>query len=1115
MLFYLGKFLTESAKLASRVIFWPDRCKNHQAALVCKSTAEIYLSLVGLDPKTWQKRLYLQALSVRLLQQKIQSQLESVSQWLTEFSSPAFKPEKQPELEAFLKRAGVDEKTREALLAGRIERQRLVVAYEGTRGMMRTVHSIYKGWPLPIWTRWLTVLQVCTRYIVCMAYFLARVFFGLGRNIKFGQDNLLEHTFGLDWNDQTDAQFVFCLTMWFIAIIIAPVELYNATMLSTDRNKNRRDALRLEFHKHWCAAMLYLLKGDEVLRDMSFLFCTIGGSALVLSPEQIAMVHFHRQVAQIALFHSMAVLWYRDGLSEVHEAWLWRYTEDPAAAELELQQWEPKYTAGDPGGVALHSLQLWHAGQPQRHRKNRLKRAVTFLLGRERTQKMNERKIGRFKNETRRVKGGLKSTPGADTATNRSDFRAAEIQVVNELKQLDRLDLPSSDGETTSRKPKKQYFMARAIDLKRADQYHDSAIPESRDPLERARKLNSWKSEQERIKYTRLADHKNKQEAQHLEEDPSSPSSEDDEKNLLRPRAIVEEETRFFETVRDSTSLEYAARRADHTKILAQRCSRVHQPIARPDPPSISVHGRPVPAAARIITRWCRARRKKLKALRDADAEANPGQRIEQLIIEEEEDDEEAEMLDQGLEPAEDDGVEKALESTGINITHLLCPTLITRFRRIETGHWHWFLIIDVVLSPASFKGQWIQRREALPNDDASCGFVIKKKTINSDLDGSEFDLNYISPFWTVEVRPSEEYTRAGIFLGKKLLLQAEGTKQQEAAKTEHLKEVITTLSAAERAELDYNLGQALKPAFGGVVNPSAKDRVVLINQRLNIGLPVESIDPPVEQPNNSSAAASSSSSSSSGDKCAAAKSGKTAEEGMSAQEYKSFQKQRKKAQAKLLPGRIDGFRVVEDTDRTTAKSTGRSIVRLKARVTDPLLAKTFCQLLPSPYMDMRCMAKSNPNRSRRLGKSDTMFYCEAMLNLWAVRTRFVVERGSTHVVNPHVSPGANQLEHLRQVYNLYCADIKDYALELANGDPKKIKEVEEELSIPDSMLEKLTPMPVGHQWHDFPDSEDSDPEEDDGKIVRKQRGDTNYNVPPGKADEGGALAEEVERLLA
>ncbi|CAD7942331.1 unnamed protein product [Amoebophrya sp. A25] len=64
--------------------------------------------------------------------------------------------------------------------------------------------------------------------------------------------------------------------MWLIAIIITPVELYSGTMLSTDRNKNRRDALRLEFHKHWRTAMLYLLEGEEVLRDMSLLFCTVG-----------------------------------------------------------------------------------------------------------------------------------------------------------------------------------------------------------------------------------------------------------------------------------------------------------------------------------------------------------------------------------------------------------------------------------------------------------------------------------------------------------------------------------------------------------------------------------------------------------------------------------------------------------------------------------------------------------------------------------------------------------------------------------------------------------------------------------------------------------------------
>eukprot|EP00392_Amoebophrya_sp_AT5.2_P005484 g5493.t1 len=48
------------SELVKKVIYWPDRCKNHQAALVAKGTADMYLQLVGLDPIQWQKRTYLQ-----------------------------------------------------------------------------------------------------------------------------------------------------------------------------------------------------------------------------------------------------------------------------------------------------------------------------------------------------------------------------------------------------------------------------------------------------------------------------------------------------------------------------------------------------------------------------------------------------------------------------------------------------------------------------------------------------------------------------------------------------------------------------------------------------------------------------------------------------------------------------------------------------------------------------------------------------------------------------------------------------------------------------------------------------------------------------------------------
>eukprot|EP00392_Amoebophrya_sp_AT5.2_P007997 g8016.t1 len=62
-LFWMGSLFL-STELAKKVIYWPDRCKNHQAALVAKSTADMYLQLVGLDPAEWQKRTYLQAFSL-------------------------------------------------------------------------------------------------------------------------------------------------------------------------------------------------------------------------------------------------------------------------------------------------------------------------------------------------------------------------------------------------------------------------------------------------------------------------------------------------------------------------------------------------------------------------------------------------------------------------------------------------------------------------------------------------------------------------------------------------------------------------------------------------------------------------------------------------------------------------------------------------------------------------------------------------------------------------------------------------------------------------------------------------------------------------------------------
>eukprot|EP00392_Amoebophrya_sp_AT5.2_P017393 g17743.t1 len=130
-----------STEFAKKVTDWPDWCKNHQAALVAKSTAHM----------CWQL-----ALSIKLMQEAKDS-LQAVGG-----------------VAIHLEGGGKEHERR---------------AKPGARAVC---------FRAPVWMRWMTVIQALGQYCARCAFWLGRVFVGLGTGVKFGAGHVLEHDFRAD-----------------------------------------------------------------------------------------------------------------------------------------------------------------------------------------------------------------------------------------------------------------------------------------------------------------------------------------------------------------------------------------------------------------------------------------------------------------------------------------------------------------------------------------------------------------------------------------------------------------------------------------------------------------------------------------------------------------------------------------------------------------------------------------------------------------------------------------------------------------------------------------------------------------------------------------------------
>lgn len=213
--------------------------------------------------------------------------------------------------------------------------------------------------------------------------------------------------------------------------------------------------------------------------------------------------------------------------------------------------------------------------------------------------------------------------------------------------RLDACEAEESDSED-DRPAKRQYTLTRAIDIKRRDQCHDVDQGQERDKLQRTRALNSWKDKGERLKCERMADAENSKKplADRIE---PPPAPQEEEKQPARPLILVEQERDCYEEAETATKELYLTAKGDYRTTLPKRCSRVANPVMNEKPPEITLTKVQELVTAVLLGRWVRARKKRLKALREeaAVAAGMSATEVAAMLAEEEQGDQDGQVVEE------------------------------------------------------------------------------------------------------------------------------------------------------------------------------------------------------------------------------------------------------------------------------------------------------------------------------------------------------------------------------------------------------------------------------------------------------------------------------------
>eukprot|EP00392_Amoebophrya_sp_AT5.2_P007996 g8015.t1 len=1055
------------------------------------------------------------------MQERTHSRLSEVSQFIWQAGEKSTSVEQSPEYKKFVSRLHIEESKKKSLEGTDIKTQRLRVGFEGRDAAMRAVHNLYKGYRAPVWTRWMTVIQAIGQYCACCAFWLGRVFVGLGTSVKFGADHVLEHDFQVDMSASMAVQFVFVVTCWFVMIIIGPIEHYNAELLKYKPGELWRAELREQFEADFTKAMRYLMNHDEVMNDMAFLFCSIGLDQTVkFSEQQIFLIAFHRRVAQIALLFSKAAILWRDGIGDAGDQWLCQFGDAPTPEVMQQLHAEPvALIQGDPSTIGLECFRQWGLAQPERRRFGRVKRAATFLLGRDRTTKLCERKVGRFKKEGHKYRTGLKSTAGTDAAVARKDWQDARARRDDELAESRLSAGETSESASEDERPaKRQYTLTRAIDLKRRDQYNHGADSGGQKAiLERTHALNKWKDTQERIKYERMADVEVKKKP--LVDRVEPPPPKDGKQKKSRPLVLVENERQFYEEAEKETAGRYCeGRGGDYRVTLPNRCNRVAQPIANEKPPAITLKKVQEPVSAVLLGRWCRAQRKRLKTLRaEAALAAGMGAaEAEALLAEDEQGDQDGqEVGEDEPEPEEESRPIKEYLEKVKDLGSVLSPVLITTFKHKNSEKEDPVYIADVMLNPTRFKGMVLHRMRQEEFQKELEEYRFEGAFFWSDDTASPYDFDTVRDFYLPQLAQESLANKVTVKLGDKIDLCAKkAPPKPKPAKEVPRNENYSSLSLWERDTIRHTVSETLLPVYSGVVAPRAQDKIFVLSTNLKVAFPVQAGDASEEQKAAFQAAGGKAGAGASADGGAQAGSaaagrgdgiqnddavGGAKEQGLEggaalageaapqkdkgekivlgAMEYRVHQQGRLKIQNQLAPLRIGGFKCAEASSADTLKRHGRDSDRLKVTCLDKTIKKTLRILLDAPHVDMHSKAKKSTDKIKQFPEKEGPLWTEAVLNLWSIRARFIGERALQHTKNFEHFPGEGREKDLRAQYEAYVKEVQDWATLRAGEDKAKVNTIEDWLKIDDKTLSCLQPDVEGAAWTDFPGEELSEPE--------------------------------------
>ncbi|CAD7964829.1 unnamed protein product [Amoebophrya sp. A25] len=179
-------------------VLWFMRCRIHHGAICAHNATDFFLYLCGINPKVWEKRSHLSAVTLRAKRAEIQ-----VAHSLFLVNSTDLVPDssasRNEDLSTFLKGIRVPESRRHllrrVLFVGEHDDRRALIPQGKAKDTHTAIISAGAAVVKPVWSRWLTFTTFISELLLCMLFGIGVVagrFFGSQYKLK--DDAVQNHT---------------------------------------------------------------------------------------------------------------------------------------------------------------------------------------------------------------------------------------------------------------------------------------------------------------------------------------------------------------------------------------------------------------------------------------------------------------------------------------------------------------------------------------------------------------------------------------------------------------------------------------------------------------------------------------------------------------------------------------------------------------------------------------------------------------------------------------------------------------------------------------------------------------------------------------------------------